>query len=182
MYPIFVPESSLLVALADLDHQIALDAHKARCPHCKGPLDFSTWKRKPRGMPELHDEHCTRWGLCCRNCRKRVLPRSVLFFGRHVYSKPVLLLIVAARQRRLHATSIEALRGMFGVSRLTIGRWLQVFLTRLPASSAWQQIRGCVDPTVRDQDVPALLLDFLLGRDGDHQRVLQRACELIPGL
>lgn len=182
MYPIFLPESSLFIALAELDHQIALDAHKVVCRRCAGPLDFSTWQRKPRGGPELDDDHRTRWGLCCRSCRKRVLPASVLFLGRHVYSKPVILLVVAARQRRLTPTSMEVLRKMFGVSRLTISRWLQVFLERLPVSPAWLQTRGRVGPEVRDQDVPALLLDLLLGRDGDRQRVLRRACELIPGL
>lgn len=182
MYPVFTPEALFLAALAALDRSIAADTREGRCRDtaCGGPLDFSTWQRKPRGGPDLPDRDLTRWGLCCRVCRKRVLPPSVLFLGRHVYSKPVIILVVAARQRTLAPTTLEVLRAMFGVSRETIGRWVRVFLDRLPVAAAWQRVRGRL--RVRDQDVPALLLDLLIGQDPDRDHALLRACELVPGL
>ncbi len=180
-YPVFVPESSFFAALAALDRAIALEARASPCPACGGPLDFSTWRRKPRGGPDLPDDDLVRWGLCCRRCRKRVLPPSALFFGRHVYSKPVVLLVVAARQRQLALASLERLRDMFAVSRQTIVRWIRVFLERLPSSDSWIRLRGRVAAGVRDQDVPASLLDLLL-RQAEEGETLRRLCEWVPGL
>ncbi len=185
MYPVFVPFINVFCAMRDLDKQIALDTRHQGCPHCCGPLHSATWKRKPRGCgDDLPDDCCTRLGLCCGTCRKRTLPASVLFCGRHVYLKAVMLLVVAARQRRLSTTSMSRLRALFGVSADTIARWMTVFLDRLPAAPAWLRARGRLSPLVRDEDVPAGLLDLLLAADehGSHDQSLIRACLLVPGL
>ena len=44
------------------------------------------------------------------SCTGEVLPDSVLFCGRHVYLKAVMLLVVAARQRQLSPTSMGKLK------------------------------------------------------------------------
>jgi hypothetical protein len=182
VYPLFVPAQTLFHALRDLDRQIADEARLSGCPRCGGPLHLSTWQRKPRGGPDLPDDCVTRWGLCCGSCRRRTLPRSVLFLGRHVYFKPVILLVVAARQRQLSRASIARLQQLFGAGRRTILRWLAAFLERLPRSADWQRTRGRVGADVRDRDVPAALLDVLLARDADPGGVLVRACGLVPAL
>lgn len=182
MYPLFVPVQTLFHALRDLDRQIADDVRLGRCPHCGGPLHLSTWQRKPRGGPDLPDDCATRWGLCCGSCRRRTLPRSVLFLGRHVWFKPVILLVVAARQRQLSRASVARLQQLFGVGRQTIARWLAAFLERLPRSADWQRTRGRVGGDVRDRDVPAGLLDVLLRDGADPDAALVRACGLLPAL
>ncbi len=183
MYPIIKLPVRVFYAMALLDKQISLDVRGGGCPHCRGPLHSATWQRKPRGTDNnLPDDCCTRWGLCCGRCRRRQLPPSVLFCGRHVYLKAVILLIVAARQRQLSPTSMSQLRAMFGVSRDTIARWMRVFMERLPASAAWVAVRGRICASVRDADVPAALLDFLLTHDNDRDRVIITACQLVPGL
>jgi len=183
VYPIKVPALNLLLAMGALDKQIASETRLAGCPHCGGPLHLATWQRKPRGVrQDLPDDCTTRWGLCCGRCRRRVLPDSVLFCGRHVYFKAVMLLVVAARQRQLSPTSHSRLRALFGVSAETIRRWVRVFLDRLPEAPAWKRKRGRISPRVRDADVPVTLLDWLLNVLQDHDLALVRAAALVPGL
>ena len=69
------------------------------------------------------------------------------------------LLVVAARQRQLSRASLARLQQLFGVGRRTIARWLAAFLDRLPRSADWQRTRGRIGSDVRDQDVPAGLLE-----------------------
>ena len=183
MYPVLVPSLNVLVGMAAIDEQIADDTRQEGCPHCGGPLHRATWQRQPRGAGDDLPKSCTtRWGLCCAWCRKRVLPDSVLFCGRHVYLKAVMLLVVAARQRQLSPTSMGKLRALFGVSAETIRRWLDVFLERLPEASAWMRRRGRISPRVRDSEVPAALLDWLLEILGDVDKALVQAATLVPGL
>jgi len=182
MYPVYVPPESVFLAMRDLDKQIAHDTRLRGCPHCGGNLHSAPWQRKPRGGPDLPDDCNTRRGLCCGTCRRRTLPASVLFCGRHVYLKAVMLLVVAARQRGLSRPSMSRLHALFGVSADTIARWMAVFLDRLPVSPTWMRLRGRLSAAVRDMDVPAALLDLLLGQDRDVDHVLVRACQLMPGL
>lgn len=177
MYPIQVPPVNLLRALAALDHDLALEARAARCPHCSGPLHWATWTRKPRGA-DVPDELRVRRGLCCGRCRRRTLPPSVLFAGRRVYLKAVMLLVVAARQRDRARHSMARLRRLFdNVSVKTIARWMRAFLDGLPRHPDWRRLRGQLPATVRDDLVPSAMLDF-----GDGDEVLIRACRLVPSL
>lgn len=183
MYPIRPPDLNVLRAMAALDRQIAEDVKQDGCPFCGGPLHQATWQRKPRGVSDDLPESCTtRWGLCCGRCRRRVLPDSVLFCGRHVYLKAVMLLVVAARQRQLSPSSMGELKKLFGVSARTIRRWLAVFLDRLPQAAAWKRQRGRISPRVRDAEVPAALLDWLLEIHGEADQALVQAATLVPGL
>lgn len=177
MYPVQVPPDTLLRALAALDIEVALDVRRARCPHCSGPLHWATWTRKPRGA-QVPEELCVRRGLCCGACRRRTLPASVLFAGRRVYLKAVVLLVVAARQLDRAKHTLARLRALFdGVSGDTIVRWMRAFLDGLPLHPDWQRLRGRLPARIRDDDVPAALL--ALGSSDD---VLVRACRLVPDL
>lgn len=175
MYPVQPPPESLIRALAALDYDAARDVRERRC-ECSGPLHWATWKRKPRGL-DLPDALCVRWGLCCGRCRRRVLPPSVLFTGRRLYLKAVLLLVVAARQRDRAQHSMARLRHLFGVSAKTIARWMRAFLDGLSPHPDWQRLRGRLPATVRDDDVPAALLDL-----GSTDTALVQACRLLPDL
>lgn len=175
MYPVAAPPQTIVRALGALDFQLACEARDARCP-CSGPLHWGTWVRKPRGI-DLPDALCVRWGLCCGRCRRRVLPKSVLFSGRRVYLKAVMLLVVAARQRDRAQHSMARLRRLFGVSAKTIARWMRAFLDGLPRHPDWQRLRGRLPATVRDDEVPAAFLELRHAEDA-----LVAACRHVPDL
>ena len=183
MYPVIVPLGRVLRALADVDVQLAHDVQALGCPRCGGPLHQANWRRKPRGAADELLEGCaTRWGLCCGTCRRRTLPPSVVFCGRHVYIKAVMLLVVAARQRGLSSTSMAELQKLHGVSAGTIRRWIRVFLERLPKAPTWLRARGRVGAGIRDADVPAAFLDALMATKPGDAAVLVSACRALPAL
>lgn len=178
MYPVCVALPNVLAALADLDHRVAQEVRQRRCGTCGGPLHFATWTRKPRGGP---DGLATRWGLCCGHCRKRTLPPSVLFNGRRVYLKAVVLLVVAARQRDRVGVTLARIRALFGVSADTVRRWLRAFALGLADHPVWRRRRGRIPPTIVDLQVPAALLDALLPVLGVNTALIT-ACQWVPDL
>ncbi len=101
---------------------------------------------------------CRRLGLCCRVCRRRVLPPSVLFNGRTVYWAAIRLICVVVQQRRIVGWAADELRELFGMSKETLTRWLAEFAGPVPASRRWKRLRGWVGPEVRDDALPDALL------------------------
>lgn len=183
MYPTILPLREILDALAQLDVDLASETRQSGCPRCGGALHSAAWVRKPRGAAEaLLEGRSTRWGLCCGSCRRRALPPSVLFCGRHVYLKAVILLVVAARQGSLSPATLVELQRAYGVSPHTVRRWLRMFLERLPASPAWTRIRGRISARVRDEDVPAGLLTWLVASGQHVQEALLTTCRMVPAL
>lgn len=162
MYPGCALEVKLFDGLRRIDQDFAARARLGGCPHCGGPLDSAGWDRKPRGVT-LPNGTERRLGLCCRDCRKRVLPASVLFFGRKVYWGTVVLVIVAVRQRRTAGTTWRALRKLFGgtLCKQTLQRWASFFREDVPESVAWRTVRGRISSVVRDEALPVSLLDYL---------------------
>jgi len=157
MYPTAARSVTLYEGLRRIDLDLALEAQKARCPRCGGPLDMAPWLRKPRGV-DLPEENCLRLGLCCRVCRRRVLPASTLFWGRKVYWGAVVHVCVLMKQRRVVGYTAAALRKLFGVSVETLRRWVRMFQEAVPRSERWQHLRGRVRSDVRDDSLPGGLL------------------------
>lgn len=155
------PRSALSVTLYDglhrIDEDLASKARDSGCPHCGGPLDRGSWRRKPRGL-DLPDAFCIRLGLCCRDCRRRVLPPSTLFWGRRVYLAAIKLVCVVVQQRRVVGWAAEELRTLFGVSKETLTRWMAFFAGAAPESWNWKVLRGPVPGSVRDDGLPDQLL------------------------
>lgn len=171
MYPDDARRATLYGGLRRIDEDLAARARDAGCPHCGGPLDVAGWRRKPRGCEvELPDEVRQRHGLCCRHCRRRVLPPSAIFLGRKVYLGAIVLVSIASRQRQLTTATARALRAMFGVSAQTLARWLSFWADEFPASVLWKRLRGRVSAAVRDDALPDALLaqfDRQLGGPGE---------------
>ena len=136
---------------------MASKAKDRGCPRCGGVLDRAAYPRKPRGL-ELPEAMCRRLGLCCRDCRRRVLPASVLFDGRTVYWSAIRLVCVVVLQRRIVGWVAGELRKRFGVSKETLKRWLGAFTESVPASPPWKRLRGRVPAAVRDDALPDQLL------------------------
>jgi hypothetical protein len=97
-------------------------------------------------------------GLCCdrEGCRERVLPPSVLFWGRRVYWGVVLLVVTALRQQRLEGFTAQRVQDLFGIRRPTLNRWMRYFREIFPRSGSWQRVRGRVSPVSR-----VLVIDHL---------------------
>jgi len=140
-----------------IDEELSSKAKSRGCPHCAGVLDRASYLRKPRGL-DLPEAMSRRLGLCCRDCRRRVLPPSVLFNGRTVYWAAIQLVCVVVQQRRIVGWAVSELRGLFGVSKETLKRWLADFSVRVPTSRRWKRLRGRVPPDVRDDALPDALL------------------------
>lgn len=92
--------TSFFQALREIDQEFANITKLAGCPFCGGILDVRNYLRKPRGIAELDDEFELRFSFCCRSdgCRKSVMPPSVRFLGRKVYSALIVVLFAITRE------------------------------------------------------------------------------------
>lgn len=158
-------KASLFSFLHRIDTDLANQCREGGCPFCGGPLHQANYERKPRGGAEgLPDAYLVRQSLCCgrEGCRKRCLPPSCLFMGRRVYWAGVILVVMALRQNRPEGASAVALMGMFGMSRKTLFRWVTYFRETFPFSTQWQKLRGRVDASVGNSELPGSLLTYFI--------------------
>lgn len=184
MYLDTVRQSTFFQALRLIDIDLAIRCREGHCEFCGGPLHDGSYKRKPRGGPPgLPDEVCRRLSLCCgrEGCRRRTLPPSCLFLGRKVYWAAIVLVTVALRQRRPGSASAAKLRSHFNVSWETVKRWMTYFAEVFPKTPVWKRCRGSVPASVRDKDLPAGLIELLVGESGSEEGGLIRCVELLAG-
>lgn len=182
MYPHCARRATLYEGLRRIDEDLAAGARDGGCPRCGGPLDSATWQRKPRGCEvDLPEDLRQRLGLCCRSCRKRVLPPSAVFLGRKVYLGAIVLISIASRQRQLTGSTARELRAMFGVSAQTLTRWLSFWAEDFPVSAVWKRLRGRVSAAVRDDALPDALLAQFDQRWGPGERALAACSTFLTG-
>lgn len=165
MLPELLQKSSLFSLLHWIDKDLANQCRQSGCPFCSGHLHQANYERKPRGGPEdLPEGYMTRQSLCCcqESCRRRTLPPSCLFMGRRVYWGSVILVVMTLRQKRPKGASTIKLMRMFGISRKTLFRWIAYFRDNFPVSAQWQRLRGRVNPSVRDSELPGGLLEYFI--------------------
>lgn len=175
MYPDLVPRVTLFRLLHLIDVDLAERCQREGCPHCGGRLDRAPYPRKPRGEDlDLPEAYRLRQSLCCsvEGCRRRRLPPSALFWERKVYWAPVILLVVTLRQQRPDGYSASKLRALFDVSRQTLVRWMGYFRSVFPTSPWWRRLRGLVGVDVRDDALPASLLEAHLAVEGRGEAAL----------
>jgi len=162
MIPLEVLNSkSLFSLLYKIDQDFAEDTKAKRCPFCGGPLHNAHYQRKPRGgPPDLQEAFEVRFSLCCGRpgCRRRVLPPSVRFWGRRVYWAPVILLVSALRQGQNPVITLERLKALCGVCRLTIKRWEYYFRELFTQSIRYRRLSGRLLPPIDPKQLPSVLL------------------------
>ena len=132
-------------------------------PDCAGPLPRGAYVRKPRGGPaDLPEAFALRLSWCCgrEGCRRRVLPPSVLFWGRRVDGGAVVLVVTALRQGRVVGITAQRLQALFGVTRPTLTRWLRYFRELFPQTPTWRGLVGRLGPA----GPPAELIGDVLAR------------------
>lgn len=128
MKPILA-DATLFQSLYELDYDLFLQLKNKGCPLCQGPLDTANYNRKPRGLGE---EQTLRFSLCCRRkgCRKRLLPASLRFFGKKVYSLWIVILAVDFGEQ-------------LGLSKMilrqTLARWRLFWQERLAEASPFMK-------------------------------------------
>jgi hypothetical protein len=131
--------------------------------------------REPRGGPaDLPETFAVRLSLCCgrEGCRRRVLPPSVLFWGRRVYWAAVVLVLTALREGRVAGLTAERLRARFGVTRLTLRRWRHYFREHFPQTGTWCRLVGRPSPPVAAPTGVADLLGRFIRARGDPEQGL----------
>ncbi len=156
---------SLFRILHQIDRDLGESCRQARCPYCQGPLHSAPYRRKPRGGPEkIPEEYLWRFSLCCgrEDCRRRVLPPSCLFMGRRVYWQAVILVVMTLRQARAGGIGANRLMRMFSISRKTVVRWISYFRDEFAVSREWLGLRGRVDATVGNGNLPGGLVEHFL--------------------
>ncbi len=158
---------TLYALLLRIDQDLAAEVRASGCPRCSDRLHSARYPRKPRGLPpavEADPEQRYRLCLCCCNCRKRVAPPSVRFFGRRVYVAPCLLLISALRGK-LTTRRLAGLRERYGVDRRTVRRWRRWWHDVFPWTAFWRVQRGRLLPPADESALPASLLERFTGAD-----------------
>jgi hypothetical protein len=141
------------------------EARAGRCPRCGGPLHQSKYPRKPRGGPAgLPESLLVRFSLCCgrEGCRGRVLPRSVLFDGRRVYWRMVILVVVALRGQRDTGITMKKLKERLGVDAKTVRRWQLWYRERLSPVGEWKSLGSrLAHGVLPGQELQSLLVAFI---------------------
>lgn len=154
-------------------------------PFCGGALHYACYLRKPRGgPPDLPEAYALRFSLCCgqSGCRRRVLPPSVLFWGRRVYWAAVFLVLSALRQGRTRGYTVRRLHMLFGLTRPTLTRWCRYFREQFPHSRGFQSIRGRLIPPVAVKRLPGALIERFQKARGAHEAALLACLKaLVPG-
>jgi hypothetical protein len=105
----------------------------------------------------------------------------VLFWGRRVYWAAVVLVLTALREGRSAGSSVDRLRAMFGVTRLTLVRWRRYFRDCFPQTPRWRTLVGRLWPPVRqDGLVEDLLTRFVRARGDPEQGLVACLVALCP--
>jgi len=156
MYQKLVANASLPTLLREVDRLSAEERAKSGCGPCGGVLDRAEYPRRPRGPWTLGREHTSRESFCCRDCRKRMTPPSVLFFGRRWYVAPVVVLVAAL----VHGPTpprLAHIREVWGVSADTVRAWRRWWRIAFTGSAFWKAARGYLARPVSEAALPLSL-------------------------
>ena len=126
--------------LKQVDEAEAEVCRKAGCPYCGGVLHSATYPRKPHGLAAGLRDGVRRFSFCCADCRRRVKPPSVRFFGRRFRVAPLFLMVnvlVLTGGARL-----EAIGRQWGIPVMTLRRWRRWWCERFPKTREWRVKRG----------------------------------------
>ncbi len=154
---------SLFRNLYEIDLAKAKEYRQKKCPHCQGPLHYANYMRKPRGEPEgLPEEFFIQFSLCCgkEGCRIRLPPPTCRFLGKKVYWFAVILAIVSDWQNEADDITLSKFAKKNGISRNTLNRWISFFKDVFPTSPQWKKIRGKLSAVVKNDGLPASLVNY----------------------
>ncbi len=166
---------SLFWNLYKIDLATAERYRQMKCPHCQGPLYYANYLRKPRGEPEGLSEECfLQFSLCCgrEGCRRRLIPPTCRFLGKNIYWYAAILTIVSDWQNQSVGITMSRFAETIGISRNTLRRWVGLFKEIFPTSAQWKKIRGRVPASVKNDSLPASLVNFYLHQQASIKETL----------
>ena len=117
------------------------------CPYCKGVLHVANYPRRPRGLGSKELGMSRRESFCCRDCRRRVTPKSVRFLGRKVFTA---ISLVSTEVLRLGGVSRSQVCHVIGMSAITLQRWSGWWNDPVKGSQWWQEIMARFIPQLPD--------------------------------
>jgi hypothetical protein len=107
------------------------------------------------------------------------LPPSVRFWQRRVYWAPVVLLVSALRQGQNPDITLERLKGLCGVWRTTVKRWLRYFKELFAHSVSYRRLSGHLMPPIGADQLPRQLLARFCHTFCDPQTALVRCLKIL---
>lgn len=140
--------SSFHSFLLTIDQEFIAKSKENGCPHCGGKLHQANYPRSPFGVTASQRHYYElRLSLCCSNCRKRLTPPSVRFFGRRWFSAPCFILISLLTQR-INERRIQQIKRQLGfqVSLTTWKRWRRWWREQFVRTRFWLQAKGLLKP------------------------------------
>lgn len=106
----------------------------------------------------------------------------MLFWGRRVYWGVAMIVVTVLAQQRTDGVGVTKLCEKFGVSLLTVIRWLAYFREIYPQSAVWQALRGRLMPPVPADVIPRAIVERLMASRGDPCDLLVRCTSLLSGV
>jgi hypothetical protein len=161
----FLFSSSFTSLLLAIDLEFVAKAKTLGCPDCGGNLHQADYPRSPIGIPKEQRAHYElRLSLCCSQCRKRVTPPSVRFFGRRWFPAPYFLFISLLRMR-INEQRLQQLKRHFGIriSMTTWKRWQLWWRTQFTKTAFWMQAKGQIPADRIEGIFPRHCLTFFTG-------------------
>jgi hypothetical protein len=144
MYHKILKTPRLHALLVVIDDELAENTRARACLDCGGALHQADYPRSPLALPvSCREYYDRRRSLCCGDCRKRVTPPSVRFFGRLRFPAAIMFLISvfmsSASRRRYHQV-----KHYFGIniSLRTWVRWRRWWQECFIGTSFWKQAKA----------------------------------------
>ena len=141
----FLLNSRFHSLLIMIDRDLAEEVRQKGCP-CGGVLHRSNYPRSPFGLlPKYRESYEERFSFCCNDCRRRMTPRSVRYFGRRWYPAPLLLLI-SALMLSINEHRLTQIKRHFGitVSESTWKRWRRWWRSVFVETDFWKHVRSLI--------------------------------------
>ena len=170
-------DKSVWFFMVHLDTLMARRFRAAGCPYCGGKLDVANYPRAAHGLELSRSIDAKRFSFCCRVCRRRATPPSVLYFGRR-WRISVLFLSVCERILQGKRVNLTHFSQQSGIPLATLRRWRKWWRKRFPRTAQWRVRQS---ELLRPGGVPPLLHLMSVMRGGSWcERLLRVARWLRP--
>ena len=157
-YHQLLSDSTFVCKLFELDKAEAKRYHQAGCPVCAGKLDRADYERRPRGLQvELSVSQRRRISFCCRSCRRRTSPESIVYLRAKIYAFAAVFLTLSFCSGRMDGVSIRRACCVSGASEVTLRRW-RGWIDRFLASPQWRLLKARLSALLCTKRFPYSLL------------------------
>jgi hypothetical protein len=127
-----------------IDKDLAQSICDSNCPFCDKALHQANYPRSPNGMPADQREYYEiRFSFCCSECRKRITPESIRFFGRRWHPAPAHLLICFLKLKVTNKLLNQVQKHLgITISKSTWIRWKQWWQEQFSQTDFWKLSRA----------------------------------------